>query len=81
MVNRSDSSIFSIFLFDIDFYMLFEVGLFEESVYEVFQNIQFYRFELEVSSFDELDDFRGDNFEDDIVDRVGNMDWYGIFDM
>lgn len=81
MVNRSDSSIFSIFLFDIDFYMLFEVGLFEESVYDVFQNIQFYRFELEVSSFDELDDFRGDNFEDDIVDRVGNMDWYGIFDM
>lgn len=61
--------------------MLFEVGLFEESVYEVFQNIQFYRFELEVSSFDELDDFIGDNFEDDIVDRVGNMDWYGIFDM
>lgn len=73
MANRSDSSISSS---DIDLHMSFE-----ESVHEAPQNIQPYRFEPETSSSDESDDSRGDNPEDDIVDRVGNTDWYGIFDM
>lgn len=81
MANRNDSSISSISSSDIDLHMSFEVGSFEESVHDAPQNIQPYRFEPEASSSDESDDSRGDNPEDDIVDRVGNTDWYGIFDM
>lgn len=75
MANRSDSSISSISTSDIDLHMSFEVGSFEESVHEAPQNIKPYRFEPEASSSDESDDSRGDNPEDDIVDRVGNTDW------